>query len=773
MNYLKQSFRNISHKSSHFIINLTGLSIALTVFMLIMLYVANEFNYDRSQANGEHIYRLETGSENQIPLAVSRIAKKNFPEIKESTVIKKFNNPWLRYDDNFYEVDDMCFAESSFFEMFTIPFISGDYRTALKAPYSIVLCQSLAKKIFGNKNPIGERVNFKGQDFYTVTGVIEDISEFHLPAKALASFKSAEDRYHLGDDTWNWGMVSYVMLQENVDPELLADKMDSFFERIEQLHGSSIDFSLRPFNSIYLATDSAPVDESKQGNFYLLIVLIIIGALIIIIASINFINLIISQGLKKKQDVAVKRILGGSRISIFFQYAFDSLLLCFCAMLIASFFVFLTKNPYENLIGKSLNFEQFFSIKYALYAFLFLATMVFVYGFFPAYFLTQNNTPKRKKDSDNLIKYKGLNNGLITFQYAVSIILIIGTAFIYRQLNYIQNEDLGFTDEQLLSVKLVSDMKNNLHGFKSQLLDNPNIIGVSFASDNITKFNQYTDEISIDDKIVVVNYAEIDPDFIPLLDIKMVQGNNFSWNIKTQSDGAYILNKAAWDIVKNTSLKDKNYSFNNRELTGVVENFHFESFHSQINPMILYWQKNIKYSNNAIIKLSGNNTVQTLDYIENVFHQIAPDNLYNCQFINQEFDHLYRTEKVLVELFCVFAFLTLFIASLGIFSLSRLTAENRIKEIGIRKVNGAKISEILTILNKDFVKRVIIAFIIATPIAWYAMHKWLENFAYRTTLSWWIFALAGVLALGIALLTVSWQSWKAATRNPVEALRYE
>jgi putative ABC transport system permease protein len=338
MNYLKHSFKNIWNKSSHFIFNLSGLSIALTVFMLIMLYVVNEFNFDKSQTNGPRIYRLESDEENQLPLAVSRLAKKTFPEIEKATVIKSFNNPWLKYNENFYEVEDMCFAESSFFDIFSIPFIKGDYKTALEAPYSIVLCESLVKKIFGDKNPIGERVNFKGQDFYTITGVIKDISDFHLPAKAIASFKSAEDRYHLGDDTWNWGMISYVMLQENSDPKQLESKMNTLFGSMEQLKRYS-NYSLRPFNSIYLATDATSTDESKQGNIYLLIVLIIIGALIIVIASINFINLIISQGLKKMQEVTIKRILGGSRMTIFFQYAVDSLILCFCAMLIASLFV--------------------------------------------------------------------------------------------------------------------------------------------------------------------------------------------------------------------------------------------------------------------------------------------------------------------------------------------------------------------------------------------------------------------------------------------------
>ncbi len=772
MNYLKQSFRNIKNKSSHFIINLSGLSIALTVFMLIMLYVGNEFNFDKSQSNGKRIYRIESDKENQLPLAVSRLAKKNFQEIEKATVIKSFNNPWLKYNDGFFEVEDMCFAESSFFDMFTIPFIKGDYKTALDAPYSIVLCESLAKTIFGDKNPIGERVNFKGQDYYTVTGVIKDISDFHLPAKALASFKSVEDRYHLGDDTWNWGMISYVMLQKNSDPKQLESKMNTLFGSIEQLNRYS-NYNLRPFNSIYLATDTTSTDESKQGNLYLLVVLIIIGILIIVIASINFINLIISQGIKKMQDVTIKRILGGSRLTIFFQHAFDSLILCLCSMLIASLVVFLILNPYENLIGKQLNIAQLFNFKYALYALIFLASLIVVYGFFPAYFLTRKNIQGWKIGGKSVIKSRGLNNGLITFQYAVSIILIIGTVFIYRQLDYIRNEDLGFNDEQLLSVKLVPDMKNNLNGFKSQLLENPNIKGVSFVSDNITQFNQYSTEVSIDDKLVVLNYAEVDPDFIPLLDMKIVQGENFSWDIKGQSNSGYILNEAAWDILKNSSLKEEGYNIENRSLIGVVDNFHFESFRKIINPIILYWQKDIRYSNNVLIKLSTNNTVQTLDYIGNVFHKSAPNDLYKCQFINQELDHLYHTEKVLATLFCIFALLAIFIASLGIFTLSKITAENRIKEIGVRKVNGAKISEILLMLNKDFVKWVVIAFITAIPIAYIAMHKWLENFAYKTTLSWWIFILAGVFAMVIALFTVSWQSWKAATRNPVEALRYE
>ncbi|WP_321370072.1 FtsX-like permease family protein [uncultured Draconibacterium sp.] len=773
MNFIKQAFRNIRSKPSHFLINLSGLSVAFAVFMLIMLYVINESNFDKFNTKGDRIYRIEEGSENQVPMAVSRISQKTFPEIEKSAVLKLFNNSWISYNHEFYEIDELSFTDNSFFEIFTIPFVEGDPQTALSKPNTIVLSETWAKKIFGNKSPIGEQLNFRGQDLYTVTGVIRDLPDFHLPAKALASFKSVENKYGLNDDTWSWGLVSYVLLNENSDSKLLEGKMNEFFGQMEHINASAVDFKLRPFHSIYLATDTSGNDETKHGSLYLLVVLAIVGVLIIVVASINFINLSLSQGMKKMKEISVKRILGGSGVTIFFQYVVDSMILCISAVLVSLAFVFMVFHSYENLIGRSLNVEQVLSPKYLLFVLGSILLMGAIYGFLQVYFLTTTETRYFQNGSKKLLKSKGLNKGLITFQYVVSIVLIIGTAFIYRQLNFIRNQDLGFDDHQLLSLDLSSDIKNNLNSFKARLLEDSNIKGLSFVSDNITQFNQYSRELEIDDKRISMNYAAVDPDFIPLLDIEMVQGENFSWDIKSQANSGYILNEAAWDLLKNTSLKEKGFELENRSLLGVAGNFHFESFHTKINPVILYWNSNELSTNRVLLKLSGNSVVQTLGHIDEVFHEFAPGSLCKYRFVNQELDYLYQAENTLVKLFSLFSLLAVFIAGLGIFSLSRITAENRIKEIGIRKVNGANISEILTMLNKDFVKWVIIAFVIATPIAWFAMHKWLENFAYKTTLSWWIFALAGLLALGIALLTVSWQSWRAATRNPVEALRYE
>ena len=769
---VRQSFKNMRGSKSYLFINIGGLSIAFSVFILIMLFVINEYNFDKFNTNGERVYRIEEGENNQVPLAVSRISKKTFPEIEKSVVIKSNNNHWLSYEQNFFEIKDLCFTENSFFEMFSIPFITGNPTTALEEPYTIVLSESVSKKIFGDKNPIGQQVNFMNQDDYTVTGVIKDMPDFHLPAKAIGSFKSVEDRYNLSDDTWSWGLVSYIMLADNHDKDFLEEKMDKLFSNNENWHVKEPEFLLRAFNDIYLAADTSANDETKHGSMALLITLIVVAVFILLIASINFINLTISRGLKKANEINIRRILGSSKAEIIFQSMLDSVILCTISIFIAFAIVFFSLNSYENLIGKDLNVFNVLNIRYILFIILGIVSLGIIYGFPPAYFLSKVSTKQSAKSGQVVAKNSGFNVGLITFQYVISIILISGTILTYKQLNFISKSNLGFNAEKVLSVDLVPSMKTSLSSFKSKLLENPNITGVSFISDDITMLKQYGTTVKVDEEQYVFKYGVIDPEFIPMMDIELLQGENFSQDIKSQMGGSYILNEAAWDIVKHSKTKDVGYKINDGTLLGVIRNFHFESFHNTINPMILYWAPN-DYFNKALLKLSAGNTAQTINYIDEIYKELAPESLCKYQFVDDEFNQLYTTDRIMVRLLGIFSMLAIFIATLGIISLSTMAAENRTKEIGVRKVNGAKISEILTMLNKDFVKWVVLAFVVAFPIAYYIMNKWLENFAYKTTLSWWIFALAGVLALGIALLTVSWQSWRAATRNPVEALRYE
>lgn len=774
---IRQSFKNMRGNKSYLFINIGGLSIAFSVFILIMLFVINEFNFDKFNTNGERVYRIEEGEDNQVPLAVSRISKESFPEIEKSVVIKSTSNHWLRYEQNFFEIDDFCFSDNSFLEVFSIPFISGNPETALDAPYTIVLSESVSKRIFGNKNPIGQQVNFKNENDYTVTGIIKDLPDFHLPAKAIASFKSVEDRYNLSDETWNWGLVSYVMLANDHDKDFLEEKMNKLFSNNENWNVKEPNFKLRAFNDIYLASDTYANDETKHGSMALLITLIIVAIFILLIASINFINLTISRGLKKANEINIRRILGSSKTAIIFQYMLDSVILCTISIFLALAIVFLSLNSYQDLIGRELNILSMLNINYILLIVVGIVSLGVIYGLFPSWFLTKVATGQSGKGSQTGAKNSRFNVGLITFQYVISIILISGTIITYKQLLFTSNSNLGFNKEQVLSVNLDPSVKTNLGTFKSKLLENPNISGVSFISDDITQLKQYSTAVNIGEEQYIFKYGLIDPGFIPLLDIELVQGENFSPDIQSQmvqseTGGGYILNEAAWDILKQSKTKDAGYNLNGRSLLGVIRNFHFESFHNKINPMILYWAPSSN-STKALLKLSTGNTAQTINYIDEKFKELAPESLFKYKFIDQEFNYLYTTDKIMVRLLGIFSMLAIFIATLGIISLSTMAAENRTKEIGIRKVNGAKIAEILTMLNKDFVKWVVVAFVVALPIAYYVMNRWLESFASKTNLSWWIFTLAGVLTLGIALLTVSWQSWRAATRNPIEALRYE
>jgi len=562
------------------------------------------------------------------------------------------------------------------------------------------------------------------------------------------------------------------MLADNHDTNLLEEKMDKQFSNNEKWNVKDPEFSLRSFNDIYLASDTEANDETKHGSMSLLIILMVVGAFIILIASINFINLTISRGLKKTNEIHIRRILGSSKTAIIFQYMLDSVILCTISILIAFAIVFFSLHSYENLIGKELNVLNVLNIKNILLIGVGIVSLGIIYGIFPSYYLTKVSTRQSTNGGQTGAKQSGFNVGLITFQYIISIILICGTIITYKQLLFTSNSNLGFNKEQVLSVDLGPSFTDNLSTFKSKLLENPNISGVSFISDDITMLKQYGTVVNVDEEGYVFKFAVIDPEFIPMMDIELIQGENFSQDIKSQMGKSYIVNEAGWDILKNSKTKDAGYKINDGTLLGVIKNFHFESFHNKIEPMIFYWANN-NYYNKALLKLTAGNTVQSINYIEKVYKEMAPESLCKYQFVDEEFNYLYNTERMMVRLLGIFSLLAIFIATLGIISLSTMAAETRTKEIGIRKVNGAKISEILSMLNRDFVKWVALAFVVATPIAYFVMNKWLESFAYKTTLSWWIFALAGILALGIALLTVSWQSWRAATRNPVEALRYE
>jgi putative ABC transport system permease protein len=775
MKIIRQLFLKMRTSNSYLLINIVGLSTAFAAFTLIILFVINELQFDKFNTKGKRIFRIELNGENQVPLVVSRLSKERLPEVENSVVIKSFDNHWISYEKNFFDIDEFCFAENSFFEIFTIPFVYGDYKTALNGPFTIVLTESVSKKIFGNINPIGKQVNFKNQNYYTVTGVIKDLPDFHLPVKAIASFKSLEDIYHLTNENLGWSFVSYVLLNENSKYKDLEIKMNSLFINILGSNKKTVkkpDFALRPFYDIYLASDTQGNDETKHGDFNLLIIMIVSGILIIGIAGINFVNLSISRRLKECHKIYIRKILGGTTKSIIFQYTLDAVMLCTLSLLTSFIIVYLCYHIYENLIGKTLNIYAIIKPHYMF----FLISGIIVFGaacgFLPAYYLTREKSGAGLARGLTVKKRMNFNAGLITFQYTISVMLICGTLLTYKQLHFMRNKNPGFNKDGVLAIELTTPIKDNLNSFKNILLENPDISEVSFVSDEITQLKQYSILINIDGEDHLFKMAFIDPSFLKLLEIDLITGNNFSWDIPTQITDNYIINEAAWDILKNSAIDKEGYKINGRKLLGVTNNLHIESLRYKVSPMIFYWGKSSEY-NKALLKLTNGNYANTLAYINGVYKKLAPDSMCKYKFLDESIYQLSHPEEMIVRILGIFSLLALILASMGIISLSFVTAENRTKEIGIRKINGARVGEIVTMLSTDFIKWVAIAYLIACPIAWFGMHYWLQNFTYRTKLSLWIFVLAGILVMIIALLTVIWQSWHAATRNPVEALRYE
>ncbi len=769
-NKLKPILMKLGNRKSHLLINIGGLSVSFAAFLLIMTFVISEFNFDKFVLNGPRIYRVEESDDIQVPRLISHKTRETFPEVENSVVIKSINNHWVSYNQNFYEIKDFCFAENSMIEIFSLPFLNGDPKTALEASYTIVLAESVAKMIFGDKNPIGEQVNFKDQGLYTVTGVIADLPDFHLPIKAVASFKTIEEEFGVTVDNTSWGLVTYVMLTENHNKDVLERKMNELFT--DPSDEELPDYNLRPFNDIYLATDVEANDETKHGNLELLIILIVTGILILVIASINFINLSISMGLKQSHEITIRMIHGCSKKEVVLRQISNSLLLCFISFLLSLIIAFISFEYYEILIGRELNLSSIIRFDYVLLCFAGLIIYGIICGLIPALYLIQNNSDLGLRERLASKKNTNFNLGLITFQYAISIILICGTILTFNQLNFIQNRNLGFDKDLVMTIELTEKMKKNLDGFKEQLLKNSNISAVSFLSDEITQLHEYKTAVPVDGENSLFNYAVVDPDFVSLMDINVVSGDNFSWDIRSQMTEGYIVNESGWKILENSDLKYKGYSLGKRRLIGVVNDFHFESLHKNVFPMLFIWGEP-DGANNMLVKLSNDNYGQTIDYIKDQVRDIAPGSICKYSFLDQSLNELYESENKVVSLLGMFSLLAILIASVGVFSLSSIAAENRTKEIGIRKVNGAKTKEIIAMLNIGVIKWVIVAFLIASPIAWYAMDHWLESFAYRTTISWWIFALAGLSTLIISILTVTFQSWIAARKNPVESLRYE
>ena len=785
MNFLnlKTAIGNFRKNKLLSLLNIAGLGTGLAVAILIFNYSYQEFQADKYHENLKDIYVVLNKDASHVPYEMASLIDGQFSGIKYVTLVESAmqNHFVLKYGNDESIKSEIIFTDNNFTNIFSFEVVSGNLKNALSEPQAIILTESESKRLFADENPIGKILALKADVYYLgeslveVKAVIKDLPEnSNFQFKAAVSFATARKMmFWIDQCIWSCSNVqNYVLLENGQDPEHLAAQMS---EQLRPLIPEDVacEFTLLNYNEVYF---SSIRDDFKHGNLNLIYTLGSIALLILLIATINYVNLSLAGSSKRLNEVGVKKIAGVEPWQIVNQFLGESILISLISMLLGLFLAWLITPSVNSLSVITLPDIPIYSILYWLVLICAAIVIGTVAGVIPAFALSKFR-PISLLSGKSKNHYQGINlkRVLIVFQFIISIALIICTLTVTRQLSHVKNLNMGFNTENVINIKLSPEIKNDI--LKDKLQKIVGVEAVSFSRwypGNIGEnwgrplvYNGVETEVSF-------AAENADASYIDLMGLEIVQGRQFS-DLKTDV-GTAILNEAA---VKEFGLENPMDAYfqkrgETNKIIGIVKDFNFQSLHNQIKPLVIFCADQQLFSVSVKLAAGDLNTITNiLDQIKESWDEVSPSFPFEFQFIDQQVESLYRTEMVFEKIFRYGSVFAIFISCLGLFGLVLSSTEQRRKEIGIRRVNGANIVQILLMLNKDFIKWVILAFLFAAPSAWYFMTKWLENFAYRTTLSWWIFLLAGVLALGIALLTVSWQSWKTATRNPVEALRYE
>lgn len=806
--YLKIALRNLWRNKAFSAINIFGLAIGIASCLIITLFVGRELSYDRFHEKADRLVRVvfkgsvqgQKMHEAHVMPPVAKTLLAEYPEVEEATRLRAYGTPRIQYGETSFRNMSFAFADANFFQVFTLPLLQGDPIKALGPPNTLVISQDAALKIFGAQDPLGRQVRFAGweQDF-TITGVMENIPEnSHFHFDLLASMATFPDA---GSNSWmDSEFHTYLVLQPGYDYKQLEAKLPQLAEKYmsPQLQqamginlaqfkeaGNSIGLHLQPLTDIYLHSDASG-DLKAGGDVRYVYIFSAVALFMLLIACINFMNLSTAGASKRAREVGVRKVLGSGQGQLVVQFLVESILLSLLAMLLALVLMKGALPLFNQLAGKSLHFSLT-AHSWLLPALLSLSVLVgLLAGSYPAFFMSSFKPVAVLKGGKHSgasgDKSGGIRSGLVVFQFMISIGLIIGTLVVYLQLQYIQNKEIGYDKEQVLVLPESHALGGKLQAFQQQLLQDPRVLSVSIsgylpagASYNNNFFVYPNNDVT--QQVKTLRY-DVDEQYIPTLGMQLLAGRNFS--AQRDSDAAaMVLNETAARALGlgEDALGEVLYSANNQgkrtsyQVIGIVKDFHFRSLHERISPLVMVWGEHPAGS--VIVKVNTADISGLLASIATQWSVYAPEEPFSYSFLNERYAKAYQAEQKLGFILGLFAGLTIFIACLGLFGLALFTAERRTKEIGIRKVLGAGEVSIVLLLSKDFVKLVLIAFLIASPIAWWAMHNWLQDFAYRISISWWIFMGAGMLALFIALATVSVQALKAALANPVKNLRTE
>ncbi|UCC41245.1 MAG: ABC transporter permease [Candidatus Aminicenantes bacterium] len=780
-NYLKIALRNIKRHKGYSFINIVGLAIGISCCMLMLMWVQDELSYDRFHENSNELSRVlldpmgaSPTHEAVSPPVLAAKMKDEFPEVINTTRLS-FSGPLLfsHSEKAFYEERGL-YADPSFFEMFTFPFIKGDQATALSALHSLVITEELANKYFGSENPIGKTITLNKRRDYKVTGVLENIPHnSHLQFSYVRPFILLKE---LGVNLDSWGNVSfftYVQLRKNSSLQEVNNKLKKLIEKDDPAHNM---YYLQPLTRIHLHS-KFNFDIPGHGNIMYVYIFAAAAVFILFIACINFMNLATARSGTRSKEVGVRKVVGALRTDIIKQFFLESTLLSLIALVFSIFLIELLVPVFNNLSGKQLALDYSGSL---FFIFVLIGITLFtglVSGSYPSLFLSSFHPVKVIRGfSDSGTKGAMLRKTLVVTQFVLTVVLLVGVTVIHNQLDHIRKKDLGYDKDQLVCFRLRGDAIKKFDTLKAELLQNPNITNVTATSALPTSIGSGTSGAGWEGKDpaerIQMQITWVDKDYLETFRMKMAEGRFFSKEFSTD-EHAFILNEAAIKAMRMDSPIGKRFSWGRRrgQIIGVVRNFHYKSLHNEIEPLILLQNpQRIRY---ACARVKADDISGTIGFTEGLWNKFAAGFPFKYDFLDDRLSRLYRAEQRVGTLFNYFTSLSIFIACLGLFGLSSFTAEQRTKEIGIRKVLGASIPNILLLLTKEFTKLVLVASFLAWPLAYFIMNMWLQNFVSRTSIQLETLALSGVLALGIALLTVSYQSIRVAVANPVDSLKYE
>ena len=797
-NYIRVALRNLRRSRIYSAINIAGLAIGLAIFWLMALYIADELSYDRASPNANRIYRVVqsgtwTGGSFKLAVTPAPFAptlKKDYPEIEEATRIDREGGATLINGDRKIDAGDMFFTDNSFLTIFRPVFLAGDANNALEKPNSIVLTKTLAEKLFGNGHAdeaLNKTLNIEHDQPALITGIIEDQPEnTHLHFSGLRAMTPppVED--------WKGAyLYTYILLKKDADIRKLESQLPLFFDRYLKPHtkkGDTFRMDLQPLTSIHLHS-ALDFELSRNGDIRYIWLFAAIALLVLGIAVINYVNLATARSSIRLKEIGVRKVIGSGRRQLMTMFLTESVVFALLAAAIAAVLAILLLPAFNHLAGKELFLAQYGWVKTLTALSLFAIIIGLLGGLYPALFLSGFKTiPSLKGQQGSQQNTILFRKSLVTFQFVITMFLIAGSAIIYLQLHYMLNKDLGFNKDQVLTFHLSNpDARKHIEEIKTQLKQDPSIESAAAAGNPIGQNDIGTIPVyfeqngAFSDESKAVQSFYIDPDYLPTMQIGLKEGRNFSATQPTDVATSVLVNETlekdmGWKNAVGKRLQlviGPEYKMGTATIVGVVRDFNIYSLQHKIQPMVLEMPPVLREEDNLTVRVNPARIPQALKHIADVYHQFDPAATLEYHFLDENFSRQYQAERKQGSLLLIFTAMAIFIACLGLLGLVTFAVGQRTKEIGIRKVLGAGIGSIVLLISKDLIKPVVLAILIATPLSWFAMHRWLEGFAYHTSITIWIFLGAGALAVAIAMMTVGLRAMRAAGMNPAKTLKTE